>query len=170
MVEEGAGDLYMERLKLLGFDHTLAPRSLDADKVRFAWKTQQFYSFLDTATLCQFVWGPAWTLYGPQETVAFVQAVTGWKDFTLEELLRIGERRINMLRAFNTREGIDRKADALPAKFFVPLTGEGPTAGVALEQAEVEAAKDEYYRLAGWDAASGNPTPATLQRLGLEWV
>jgi len=170
MVEEGAGDLYMERLKLLGFDHTLAPRSLDADKVRFVWKTQQFYSFLDTATLCQFVWGPAWTLYGPQETVAFVQAVTGWKDFTLEELLRIGERRINMLRAFNTREGIDRKADALPAKFFVPLTGEGPTAGVALEQAEVEAAKDEYYRLAGWDAASGNPTPATLQRLGLEWV
>jgi aldehyde:ferredoxin oxidoreductase len=88
----------------------------------------------------------------------------------LEELLRVGERRINMLRAFNAREGIDRKADSLPPKLFVPLTGEGPTAGVALEHAEVEAAKEEYYRLAGWDAASGNPTPTTLRRLGLEWV
>jgi aldehyde:ferredoxin oxidoreductase len=169
MVEEGAGDLYMERLKLLGFDHTLAPRSLDAEKVRFAWMTQKFYSFLDTAVLCQFVWGPAWTLYGPLETVGFVQAVTGWKDFTLEELLQVGERRINMMRAFNAREGIDRKADALPAKFFVPLTGEGPTAGVALDHAEVESAKQEYYRLAGWDSGSGNPTPKTLQRLGLGW-
>jgi aldehyde:ferredoxin oxidoreductase len=170
MVEEGAGDLYMDRLKLLGFDHTLAPRSLDADKVRFAWMTQQFYSFLDTAVLCQFVWGPAWTLYGPQEAVEFVQAATGWKDFTLEELLRVGERRINMMRAFNAREGIDRKADVLPEKFFVPLTGEGPTAGIALDHAEVEAAKDEYYRLAGWDPQSGNPTMGTLERLGLGWV
>ncbi len=34
MIEEGASDLYMNRLKLLGFDHTLVPRSLDAEKVR----------------------------------------------------------------------------------------------------------------------------------------
>ncbi|MGH2521930.1 MAG: aldehyde ferredoxin oxidoreductase family protein, partial [Anaerolineales bacterium] len=49
MVEEGASDLYMGRLKLLGFDRTLAPRSLGEDKVRFAVQTQRFYSFLDSA-------------------------------------------------------------------------------------------------------------------------
>lgn len=170
MIEEGAADLYMERLKLLGFDEKLPYDSLGPDKVRYALKTQQFYSFLDTADLCQFVWGPAWTLFGPQETVDAVRAVTGWADFDVDELIEIGERRLNMLRAFNAREGIDRKDDRLPAKFFKPLTGTGPTKGVALDPAVIEGALDEYYRLAGWDGQTGNPTPETLTRLGLDWV
>jgi aldehyde:ferredoxin oxidoreductase len=170
MIEEGASDLYLNRLKLLGFDHALMPRSLDAEKVRYALKGQRFYSFLDTAALCQFVWGPAWTLYGPQETVDFVRSATGWEDFTLDELLEIGERRLNMLRAFNARLGIGRAADRLPQKFFQPLTGGGPTDGVALTHEEVEGALQEYYAQAGWDQATGFPKPETLKRLGLEWA
>ncbi|HEY5435497.1 MAG TPA: aldehyde ferredoxin oxidoreductase family protein [Candidatus Limnocylindrales bacterium] len=170
MIEEGAADLYMERLALLGFDERLPYDSLGPDKVRYALKTQQFYSFLDTADLCQFVWGPSWTLFGPQETVDAVKAVTGWTDFDMDELIEIGERRINMLRAFNAREGIDRRNDRLPAKFYKPLTGTGPTSGVALDPVVIEGALDEYYRLAGWDGQSGNPTPETLARLGLAWV
>jgi aldehyde:ferredoxin oxidoreductase len=170
MIEEGASDLYLNRLKLMGFDHALAPRSLDSQKVRFALEGQKFYSFLDTAALCQFVWGPAWTLFGPQETVDFVRAATGWEGFTLDELLEIGERRLNMLRAFNSRLGIARQADQLPQKFFQPLTGGGPTDGVALTHEEVEGALQEYYAQAGWDQATGNPKAETLKRLGLEWV
>ena len=170
-IEEGAGDLVMERQALLGFDRDALPYdSLGAEKVRYALRTQQFYSFLDTASLCQFVWGPAWELFGPQETVDFVRAVTGWADFDVEELLEIGERRINLMRAFNAREGLDRRDDRLPAKFFKPLTGSGPTRGVALDHAVIEGALDEYYRLAGWDVTTGNPTPDTLARLGLAWA
>jgi aldehyde:ferredoxin oxidoreductase len=170
MVEDGAGELYMKRLAMMGFDHTLPQYSLGPEKVRFALKGQQFYSFLDTAALCQFVWGPAWTLYGPQECVDFVRAATGWEDFTLEELLEVGERRLNMLRQFNAREGIDARADKLPKKFFKALTGTGPTAGVALTDDEMEKAKLEYYQQSGWDPKSGNPTRKTLARLGLEWA
>jgi len=170
MIEEGASDLSLERLKLLGFDAALEAGSLGPEKVRFALRTQQFYSFLDTASLCQFVWGPAWSLYGPQETVDFVRAVTGWADFGVDELVEIGERRLNMLRLFNAREGLGRREDRLPDKFFRPLGGTGPTAGVTLDRAEIEGALDEYYRLAGWDGGTGNPTPATLARLGLEWA
>ncbi len=170
MVEDGAADLYMGRLKDLGFDRTIAPKSLGAEKVRFALKGQQFYSFLDSACLCQFVWGPAWTLYGPQETVDFVRAATGWTDFSLDELMAVGERKINMMRAMNARLGLDRSADALPAKFFVPLTGEGPTAGVGLTREEIDQALDTYYRLAGWDEKTGNPTEKTLARVGLSWT
>ena len=170
MIEDGASELYMNRLKLMGFDRTLSPRSLDAHKVRFALEGQKFYSFLDTAALCQFVWGPAWTLFGPQETVDFVRAATGWEDFTLAELLEIGERRINMQRAFNARLGIARQADRLPDKFYQPLTGGGPTGGVALTHEEVEGALQEYYAQAGWDQATGIPKPETLSRLGLEWA
>lgn len=170
MIEDGAADLYMGRLKRLGFEQTQKPSSLGEDKVRFALKTQQFYSFLDSCDLCQFVWGPAWTLYGPQETVDFIQLVTGWSDFSLDELMTVGERRLNMLRVFNMREGIDRRADKLPKKFFKALQGTGPTAGVALTEDEINFAQDTYYRLAGWDQATGNPTPETLKRLDLEWV
>ncbi len=171
LVEEGTYDYAIERLSMIGAgDHELVPGSFDSAKVRFALRTQQFYSFLDTASLCQFVWGPAWTLFGPKETVDFVRAVTGWDDFDVDELMEIGERRLNMLRAFNAREGMDRSADKLPPKFFKPLGGTGPTAGVALDRAEIESALDEYFALAGWDEATGNPTPETLARLGLEWV
>jgi aldehyde:ferredoxin oxidoreductase len=170
MVEDGAADLYMGRLKELGFDKTIESRSLGPDKVRFAFKGQQFYSFLDSACLCQFVWGPAWTLYGPTETVEFVRAATGWQDFTLDELLAVGERRINMMRAMNARLGLDRKADALPEKFFTPLTGEGPTAGISLSHDEIQSALEEYYRQAEWEPQSGNPTTQGLARLGLSWI
>jgi aldehyde:ferredoxin oxidoreductase len=170
MVEDGAADLYMGRLKDLGFEKTIEPRSLGPDKVRFALKGQQFYSFLDSACLCQFVWGPAWTLYGPADTVDFVRAATGWQDFTLDELMAVGERRINMMRAMNARLGLDRRADTLPEKFYTPLSGEGPTAGISLSRDEIQSALEEYYRQAEWDSQTGNPTSETLSRLGLSWI
>jgi aldehyde:ferredoxin oxidoreductase len=170
MVEDGAADLYMGRLRQIGVEHTIAPRSLGEDKVRFALQTQRFYSALDSADLCQFVWGPAWTLYGPAETVEMIKAVTGWDDFTLEEMMTVGERRLNMMRVFNAREGLTRAEDKLPKKFFKALAGTGPTADVALSQDELTQAQDMYYELSGWDAASGNPTAETLRRLELDWV
>ncbi|HLE27676.1 MAG TPA: aldehyde ferredoxin oxidoreductase family protein [Anaerolineales bacterium] len=171
MIEEkSTSDLYMGRLKHLGFDNPLPRKSLNQDKVRYALKTQIFYSFLDSADLCQFVWGPAWTLYGPEETVNFVRAVTGWNDFTLDELMTVGERRLNMLRAFNAREGLTRQADKLPKKFFKALGGAGKTAGRSLDEAEMNQVMDWYYEMAGWDKATGNPTPETLKRLELEWA
>jgi len=170
MVEDGAAELYMGRLKLLGIEHTIAPRSLGEDKVRFALQTQRFYSFLDSADLGQFVYGPAWTLYGPAETVELVKAITGWEDFSLDELMTVGERRLNLLRLFNAREGLTRQDDKLPKKFFKALQGTGPTANVALTQEELSQAQDLYYELSGWDAATGNPTAETMKRLELDWV
>ena len=170
MVEEGACDLYLGRLDQIGVAPSQKAGSLDADKVTFARRSQLFYSFADTADLCQFVYGPAWTLYGPAETVELMQAVTGWQDFDLDELMTIGERRVNMLRVFNAREGLTRKEDKLPKKFFKALKGTGPTADFTLSEDELNQAQDMYYEMAGWDKTSGNPSPETLQRLELDWV
>jgi aldehyde:ferredoxin oxidoreductase len=169
MIENGmATDLYMKRLALLGMPDMLPSMSLGPAKVKFAYLTEVFYSMLDTLELCQFVWGPAWTLYGPQETADMVKAVTGW-DVTIDELMQVGARRLNLMRMFNAREGFDRKQDKLPKKFFKALEGTGPTAGIALTHEELEAALDEYYRLAGW-TPDGIPTAATLQKLGIGWA
>ncbi|MBI4672871.1 MAG: aldehyde ferredoxin oxidoreductase family protein [Chloroflexi bacterium] len=169
MYEEGnTSDLYMERLNQIGLYEPQPQRSLTVEKVRFALKTQQFYSGLDTFGLCQFVFGPAWTLYGPSHVVDLIRAATGW-NYSLYEYMLAGERRLNMLRAFNAREGMDRTQDALPKKMYQALKG-GATDGVKLSQAELEQAKDAYYAMSGWDVKSGIPTRAKLQELGIEWV
>ncbi len=169
MIEDGiASDLYMGRLSLLGMPNKLEPMSLGVDKVKFAWLTEVFYSMLDSVELCQFVWGPGWTLYGPKETVDFVKATTGW-DVTLEELMAVGIRRLNLMRTFNAREGIDRKADKLPKKFYKALQGTGPTAGIALKEADINFAIDEYYKLAGW-TNNGVPTRDSLKKVDIEWA
>ena len=167
-LKEGETSLYLPRLAKLGLTSPQRGKAMNADKVKFAFETQKNYSFLDTAALCQFVWGPAWTLFGPEDEVTFMKAVTGW-DVTLEEIQQVGERRINMMRAFNAREGFDRKQDKLPKKFFKALQGSGPTAGVAIDPAEFEGALDMYYQLLNW-TADGLPTRTALSDLGIEWV
>lgn len=169
MLRTKPGSLHRRRLGELGDWGDLDLRDLSEAKVGFAWTTQRFYSALDTLGLCQFVWGPSWQLYGPSETVELVRYATGW-DATLEELLEVGERRINLLRAFNAREGIGREADVLPKKLFQPLGGQGPTAGVALTPEEFERAREAYYRMAGFDPATGYPTRGRLAALGLDWL
>lgn len=169
MIEEGiASDLYLERLALLGLEGTMEPLSLGKDKVNFAYRTELFYSMLDSLELCQFVWGPGWTLYGPNEVVRLLKVVTGW-DFTVDELLEVGARRLNLMRLFNNREGLTRADDRLPKKFYRALQGEGPTAGIALTTEEIESAIDEYYRLAGWNS-KGEPEVKVLADLGIDWA
>ncbi|MBP7687114.1 MAG: aldehyde ferredoxin oxidoreductase family protein [Thermoflexales bacterium] len=165
---EGESNMYLDRLAKLGLTEPQRMKAMNPAKVKFAFETQKNYSFLDTASLCQFVWGPAWTLYGPDEIVALMRAVTGW-DVTLEEAQQVGERRINMMRAFNAREGVGRELDTLPKKLFKPLKG-GKSDGIFISKEELEAALDNYYDLAGWDKATGNPSAAKLAELGLEWL
>ncbi|NOH02947.1 MAG: aldehyde ferredoxin oxidoreductase family protein [Chloroflexi bacterium] len=166
--EEGVADLNLNRLKMLGLGTPQPGYSLTEEKVRFAYLTEVFYSMLDSAELCQFVFGPAWTLYGPAETVEMINAVTGW-GMTVDELMEVGARRLNLFRVFNAREGLNRNADKLPKKFFKQLQGTGPTAGFALSHEEVESALDAYYKFAGW-TNDGIPTRETLKKHDVEWA
>ena len=161
---------YSDRLQSIGINNSSPKRSLERDKVKFALTTQHMNSFLDSANLCVFVWGPSWQLFSPEDCVKLVKTITGWNDFTIDEMLLVGERRLNMLRAFNSREGIDRTADKLPRKFYKTLQGDGPSSGVALDIEEIMQAQEWYYEMSGWNPDSGNPTQDTLKRLGLEWI
>ena len=160
--------LNLDRLMEFDLKDPTPAGSLGPEKVRYAAYTQICYSLLDTLELCQFVWGPTWTLYGPSDLVRLVKAVTGWQ-VSLYELMKVGERRLNLLRIFNAREGIDRKQDVLPKKFFKPLGGTGPTAGTAIDPKEFEDALDLYYQLMGW-SKNGIPTQAKLVDLGIDWT
>ncbi len=165
---DGSYAQYNPRLAELGLVNPQPTDVLNAEKVRYAFYTQCSYSVMDTLDLCQFVWGPDWALFGMKQIAAFVTAVTGW-EVSVFELQKLGERRINLLRAFNAREGFGRDADTLPKKLNQPLTG-GASDGMFVTVEEVERAKDTYYAMAGWDVASGVPQRAKLEELSIGWV
>ncbi len=160
---------YADRLAPLGLTKPQKPQSLGPEKVNWARKTQHFYSMMNSVTVCQFACGPAWQLYGPQDVLKMVQTVTGW-DVTLEDLQTVGERCVNMQRAFNAREGVTRDQDRLPEKFFKQGLIGGPSDGWKVEKDQFEAALEEYYRQSGWEVQNGTPTRQTLERLDLGWV
>jgi len=158
---------YPDRMAELGLLDPQPDKVLNVEKVRFTVYTQRLYSLLNTVGVCLFVWGPAWQLYGPSQLVDMVRAVTGW-NVSLWELMKAGERSLNMMRAFNTREGFTSADDKLPPKLFQPLTG-GRSDGIAVTEEEMAAALPTYYAMCGWDA-EGRPTRAKLEELGIAWV
>jgi aldehyde:ferredoxin oxidoreductase len=155
-------------LAQIGLTNPQPDRVLNEEKVRYALTTQFLYSFMDSADLCQFVFGPSWQLYSVNDLVEFIQAVTSW-DMSVNEILTIGERRLNLLRAFNAREGIGREEDQLPEKLRKAIT-DGINAGLQIDFDELERAKDLYYAMAGWDIQTGQPTERKLESLGLGWL
>jgi aldehyde:ferredoxin oxidoreductase len=159
---------YPERMAQIGLTNPQPADNLNAEKVKFAYTTQCLYSALDSVNVCQFVFGPSWHLFDAEQLTQMISLVTGW-DVTVEELLTVGERRLNLLRAFNAREGIGRAEDKLPPKMFKALQG-GASDGVSLTEEEIEAALDMYYELAGWDVETGMPTKEKLESLGFSWL
>jgi aldehyde:ferredoxin oxidoreductase len=167
-MEDGYED-YLDRMEEIGLHDQLIPQTLTPEKVNYARITQYLYSCMDSLNLCQFVFGPAWQLYGPNQMVEMVNSVTGW-DVSIQELLTLGERRLNMQRVFNAREGLDRRNDTLPEKFFNKALKGGSSDGFILDRDQFENALDTYYRQCGWDVDTGTPTRPTLEHLGLGWA
>jgi aldehyde:ferredoxin oxidoreductase len=165
---EDSPEKYGKRALDLGLTNPQPEEAFNAAKVEYALTTQYAYSAMDTADVCQFVFGPGWSLLGMEELAGVITAVTG-EETTAMGLLKFGARRLNMLRAFNAREGITRERDTLPKRLFEPLVG-GPTDGKSVDRDEFEAALEMYYEQAGWDPLTGNPTRDTLENLDLGWV
>jgi aldehyde:ferredoxin oxidoreductase len=90
-------------------------------------------------------------------------AATG-VEFSDKDLLKAGERIINLERSFNVREGFRRKEDTLPRRFLEEPIPEGGSKGkvVPLDQMI-----DDYYAARGWDKETGIPTQEKLHDLGL---
>lgn len=165
----GSDERSLARLATLGLTNPQKPKVLNEAKVEFALTTQYNYSACDTMNLCQFVFGASWQLLDAQDMASVYQAATGW-DTSIADVQEIGRRRLNMMRAFNAREGLTRADDKLPGRVYKEALKGGKSDGIVLNEAEIEAAKDMYYAMAGWDVATGTPTRATLESCGLGWV
>ncbi len=98
--------------------------------------------------------------------IKYYHALTGI-DLTEDEIMRVGERTINIKRAFNVREGVNREDDTLPERFFTEPLPEGPAKGKRIKKEIFERIKDEYYEARGWDKVTTVPLRKTLEKLEL---
>lgn len=121
---------------------------------------QDYCAAIDSATVCVIL---SFSL-GPDDIAAAISAATG-RPLTGKELLAIGERIINLQRAFNNRFGVTRADDNLPRRTLTSTVG-GPNEGFV---PNLELQLEEYYQTRGWEA-DGRPSAEKLKELGLDFV
>ncbi|MGB9817470.1 MAG: aldehyde ferredoxin oxidoreductase family protein [Desulfurococcaceae archaeon] len=97
------------------------------------------------------------------KTAKLIEAVTGF-EVTPVEVRMIGERVVNLERAYDIREGVRRVHDTLPERFIKEPLKKGPSAGHVIELDEMLM---EYYEVRGWNKQTGIPTREKLLELGL---
>jgi len=95
-----------------------------------------------------------------------INIVTGM-ELGPDDVARVGERVINLERAYDIREGIRREHDTLPVKFLKEPLRVGPSVGHVIELEEM---LNEYYSVRGWDISTGIPRSNKLMELGLRDV
>ena len=124
-----------------------------------AAKCQDYFALLNSLVICAFmVDGGGMTF---SEVRELFNAVTGW-DYSIEDLMDIGERIFTVQRLINFRDGYNAATDVLPKKMLQPAK-EGLRAGKVPPFKEL---MEDYYNLREWDE-NGEPSQGTLDRLGL---
>ncbi|MFC2059667.1 aldehyde ferredoxin oxidoreductase C-terminal domain-containing protein, partial [Chloroflexota bacterium] len=112
---------------------------------------------------CIMLGGLSPAMLGMDELARLVSTLTG-VEIDGDGLVKVGERIFNIEKVFNLREGLRRKDDTLPERFFVEKTMPEGTSGV--NRAQFEDMLDEYYKFRGWDH-EGFPTEEKLAELNL---
>jgi aldehyde:ferredoxin oxidoreductase len=148
------------------FTHSLEVGKTDEAELRrraeLVATTQNRMAWLNSTGLCTH---DAYFYYYP-ELPKVLKAATGI-DRSEEDLQLIGERIYTLTRMFNAREGFTRKDDTLPWRFLHEPVPDGPYQGALIRPDHFELMLEHYYQAKGWHGTTGNPTPATMERLGL---
>jgi aldehyde:ferredoxin oxidoreductase len=120
----------------------------------------------DSLVICHFTYHLPLPL---QQKIALLNAATGL-SYDEEAIHLFAQRTDTLTRMFNVREGISRKDDILPAKFWAPQT-QGPRVGMKafISESDFNLSLERYYEIRGWDA-EGRPKDETIRLLGLEQV
>ncbi|MCD6461631.1 MAG: aldehyde ferredoxin oxidoreductase family protein [Thermoplasmata archaeon] len=104
--------------------------------------------------------------YGLDRLVSFLNAATGF-DYTVEELMKAGERMQTLSRWYNLKTGRTHGDDTLPPRFFEEESFAGLMKGKKIPRDLFEEQMREIYRLRGWDE-EGRPTEEKMKDLGVQ--
>ena len=142
--------------------HDARSWDMGPNKVRSFIYRQYFSSFKNCAGVCVFL------PYNQKRSVEVIEALTGW-NVTDWELMKVGERSLNMARVFNLRSGITRADEIFPKRIHEEFTS-GPLEGIGYGEEKLNNAISIYYDMMGWDRETGVPGRGKLMELDIEWA
>lgn len=130
-----------------------------AEKARNVALHQNWRTVNNALVMCFFA------IVSPELQVELINAACGY-EWTLDDMMRCGERGWNLKRAINNRLGLTRANDRLPKALLQPFE----TGGSAGFTPDFEAMLAKYYDVRGWDIQTGKPTRGRLEQLGLNEI
>jgi aldehyde:ferredoxin oxidoreductase len=104
--------------------------------------------------------------WGPTYFSKLFSSYTGL-DTTPDEIMAAGERVFNLFKAYSVRQGLSRKDDDWPDRFYEETLDDGSATGASLSRTTIDHVLDDYYDLRGWNKVSGIPSREKLIELGL---
>ncbi len=144
-----------------GIFEPLSVDDLGPAKVRAIIYLMNWKATGNALLICYFT---PWNL---SEYTEIVNASTGWNMSTWE-LMKVGERIMNLARVFNLREGFTTKDDHLPERYFQPHSS-GVLSNKPIDKDKLNHALSTYYEMMGW-TNKGIPTKLKLEELGIGWA
>ena len=122
---------------------------------------ETIYAVVDSLGICKFVChgfnSPK--LLGYEQFKDLIRLVVGW-EMNEDELKAVGRRVVNLERLMNLREGLSRKDDALPGRYFDDPMPLKLAKGHHIDRGQFDQMLTRYYRYRGWDD-NGNPSDQT---------
>ncbi|MBN1105763.1 MAG: aldehyde ferredoxin oxidoreductase family protein [Deltaproteobacteria bacterium] len=127
---------------------------------------EDLYSVLNALGIC-FMPSGFNLAVGPTHLSKLLSAMTG-RDVSPQEIMKSGEKIFTLLKMYTVRQGLTRRDDAFPERFYGEPLPEGPAKGAVVPRDTIESQLEQYYELRGWDKSLGIPTARKLAELGLE--
>jgi aldehyde:ferredoxin oxidoreductase len=140
-------------------------------KEKSVYFSDNIFAVIDSLGMCKFIChgfnSPHFVDYTWMKKL--VRAASGWR-MSEDYLREVGKRVIDIERMFNNREGVTRKDDTLPKRYFDDPMPLKIAKGHHIDRDEFDKMLSRYYRLRGWDknGVVGPMRRKELENLGVK--
>jgi aldehyde:ferredoxin oxidoreductase len=138
----------------------LSNTGIDEDKMQIFYNEVNWRNFEDCGVICHFF------PYTYQHLAEALSSASG-VEYSVPEVLAVGERAQTLSRLFNLREGFGAADDRIPRRVMQAFQT-GPLAGVEIKTETFDWARRRFYELMGWEPDTGIPSRESISRLGLD--
>ena len=154
--------------RILGDESACKPVTINSKPYMVYYEENQ-KATTDCLQVCCFTTHWSYAVLTPDQ-VEYLNATTGL-DFTEEDFQEVGERIVNLERAYWNRCMSGAREDTVPERFLNEPMPQGvdyqTNVGVTFPLNDM---LPQYYRYRDWDAKTGFPTERKLKQLGLDNV
>jgi aldehyde:ferredoxin oxidoreductase len=133
--------------------------ALNEGKMRIFHNELNWAHFLDCALVCAFY------PYDYGQLAEVLSGVSG-VEYSIHDVLAVGERAQTLSRLFNLREGFTAADDKLPRRVMTAFDS-GPLEGNGISDEDFTWFKRRFYECMKWAPETGEPTDDCLRNLGL---